>query len=467
MKRTLTTVIATLLAYFLQHVAGAASTIQLEWDKNTDGITVGYKLHSGTITSRQYSERADVGPVTSHSMDVEEGVTYYFAVTAYDAQGIESGYSAEIVYTAPLAPIPTPVPEPTPTPTPTPVPEPIPTPTPVPEPDRLPAPVINWAKPLPITYGTSLGSSQLSAYASVNDITIAGTFSYTPRSGTKLDVGLGQKLTVVFTPTRTDLYRVVSAETQIDVLKAPLRITAMSVSRKYGSENPTFRSTFSRFVNGESEVSLEKPVRYKVVATQSSPVGTYRITPYNAESKRYEITFVEGTLRIDPVRLTVKADNKSRYVGEPNPPLTYTATGFVNGDSEENVPLEVELATKATITSSAKVYAIRITSMATLQNYTVTRYTGGMYVKRLIGQTGLEESSLEILKDDDYGGISLVLQGIAGKAFVLESSDDLGHWTKVTEGRFSGDEIIVHPPTPSGNESVFYRVKPVETREND
>ena len=59
----------------------------------------------------------------------------------------------------------------------------------------LPAtPIITWATPTPITYGTPLSATQLNATAST-----AGTFTYTPAAGAVLNAG-EQVLTVVFTP---------------------------------------------------------------------------------------------------------------------------------------------------------------------------------------------------------------------------------------------------------------------------
>ena len=57
-------------------------------------------------------------------------------------------------------------------------------------------PVITWATPADITYGTALSATQLNATASV-----PGTFVYTPAAGTVLNAGAAQTLSVTFTPT--------------------------------------------------------------------------------------------------------------------------------------------------------------------------------------------------------------------------------------------------------------------------
>jgi len=73
------------------------------------------------------------------------------------------------------------------------------------------APVIIWAAPAPIAYGTPLSASQLNAAASV-----PGVFTYTPATGTQLDAG-SQTLSVTFTPTDTTDYTPASATVTIQV----------------------------------------------------------------------------------------------------------------------------------------------------------------------------------------------------------------------------------------------------------
>ena len=72
---------------------------------NTDGTSLtdlaGYKIYYGTA-SGNYSQTVDVGNVTSSTVsNLSDGTTYYFAVTAYDASGIGSGYSNEVSKTTP------------------------------------------------------------------------------------------------------------------------------------------------------------------------------------------------------------------------------------------------------------------------------------------------------------------------------------------------------------------------------
>lgn len=75
------------------------ATPALEWDPNVDDVA-GYKVYSGE-KSREYDHVVDVGTQTSLALtNLDPGITYYFAVTAYDANFLESDFSDEISYTS-------------------------------------------------------------------------------------------------------------------------------------------------------------------------------------------------------------------------------------------------------------------------------------------------------------------------------------------------------------------------------
>jgi hypothetical protein len=80
-------------------------------------------------------------------------------------------------------------------------------------------PVITWANPAAITYGTALSSTQLNASASV-----AGSFAYTPAAGTVLGAG-SQTLSTTFTPTDTANYNTATKTVTLTVNKATPVIT--------------------------------------------------------------------------------------------------------------------------------------------------------------------------------------------------------------------------------------------------
>lgn len=83
-------------------VAEASMTVTLAWGKNQETDVIGYKAHYGTF-SRNYQYTVDVNNNTSCTIGgLEEGKTYYFAVTAYNSL-FESDYSMELVFSVPLS----------------------------------------------------------------------------------------------------------------------------------------------------------------------------------------------------------------------------------------------------------------------------------------------------------------------------------------------------------------------------
>ena len=80
-----------------------AAQATLAWDPNTESDLAGYKVHYGTA-SGSYTAHTDVHNATSYTATgLTDGQTYYFAATAYDASGNESGYSNQVSYSVPAA----------------------------------------------------------------------------------------------------------------------------------------------------------------------------------------------------------------------------------------------------------------------------------------------------------------------------------------------------------------------------
>jgi YVTN family beta-propeller protein len=233
---------------------------------------------------------------------------------------------------------------------------------------------VTWANPASITYGTALSGTQLNATANT-----PGTFVYDPLAGRALNAGNGQTLSVTFTPNDTANFSPATATVTIDVSKAPLTVTAQNKSKVYAAALPALTATYSGFVNGDTAASLDTPVNLATTATAASNVGTYPITASGAADANYTITPVNGTLSVTRANLTIRADDKNRLYGQPNPPLSATYTGFVNGDTAASLDSPVVLSTTANQTSPAGAYPI-VASGAADGNYTVTHVNGTLTV---------------------------------------------------------------------------------------
>jgi uncharacterized repeat protein (TIGR01451 family) len=124
------------------------------------------------------------------------------------------------------------------------------------------------------------------------------------------------------------------------------------------------------------------------IATVSVPLG---FTTVGAHPSAFTINFggdsgfaASGTtadLIVTKAQLTVTADNNSRLYGDPNPPLTYTITGFVNGDTISVVSGTADCSTTATLTSPVGTYPITCASgTLSAQNYVFAFVDGTLTV---------------------------------------------------------------------------------------
>lgn len=99
------------LFFSLTAAKGYAADLTVAWDPNSEPDLIGYRIYcgesSGTYTVNHDITSTDPGarPATTCKFtSLEEGKKYYFAAVAYSENG-QSGYSQEISYTVPAAPV--------------------------------------------------------------------------------------------------------------------------------------------------------------------------------------------------------------------------------------------------------------------------------------------------------------------------------------------------------------------------
>ncbi len=104
-------------------------------------------------------------------------------------------------------------------------------------------------------------------------------------------------------------YSITFVDGTLTINSAPLTVTAGGASKVYGSSNPPFSVTYSGFKAGDNKSDLNGSLRIKTTAEDTSPVGTYPITPSRLSSDNYNITFVDGTLTVTAAATTIAATN--------------------------------------------------------------------------------------------------------------------------------------------------------------
>ena len=184
-----------------------------------------------------------------------------------------------------------------------------------------------------------------------------------------------------------------SASGTISVAQAPLKIAANNATRVYGGANPTLTASYAGFLNGDTPSVLIGTLSCITAATSASPVGTYPITCSGQTAANYSITYLPGQLTVTRALLTITANNLTKNFDAPNPTLTWTASGFVNGDSMSVLTTLPTCTTTAITTSPVGSYPITC-SGAAAANYTFTYVPGTLTVTCHYVSIGLSPSTV-------------------------------------------------------------------------
>src|SRR5688572_14653548 len=82
-----------------------AASAKVAWNLNAEPNVVDYRIYYGEM-SRVYDQVVSAGNTNTATVsNLVSGVTYYFALTAYNSLGQESDYSAEVSYEVPILPL--------------------------------------------------------------------------------------------------------------------------------------------------------------------------------------------------------------------------------------------------------------------------------------------------------------------------------------------------------------------------
>jgi hypothetical protein len=132
--------------------------------------------------------------------------------------------------------------------------------------------------------------------------------------------------------------------------------------------------------------------------------GTVTITAAHPGNANFEpAADVTQLLTIDKAPLTIKADNKSKLVGQANPALTITYTGLVYNETNSALTIQPTIATAATAASPVGNYPITVTG-AVAANYTIDHVNGVLTVDPLPAQV----ITFAALPMSRYGDVNLM-----------------------------------------------------------
>jgi uncharacterized repeat protein (TIGR01451 family) len=234
------------------------------------------------------------------------------------------------------------------------------------------------------------------------------------------------------------------------VNRAPLTVKAYDKLKVYGSANPPLTVSYTGFVNGENVSALGGTLNLSTAAA-SSPVGSYAITVGGLTSSNYAITFVNGTLTVTKAVLTITADNKSRIYNSANPLLSFTPSGFVNGDTVATAFTGAPVLTTTALTNSnVGVYPITAT-IGTLNsaNYSFMFVVGALTINQAPTTTATDS---QFLANNVAGTLTATLLDISSLPIV-------GRSLTLTLGAGAGAQICSATTDATGKASC--QINPV------
>lgn len=162
-----------------------------------------------------------------------------------------------------------------------------------------------------------------------------------------------------------------------EIFHARLTIIADGQAITYGQAPGPLSYKLYGFVNGENSSVVSGAPILSTTVTSTTPRGIYpikvQVGSLTAQNYKFETAGPpggEGAVRVYKAPLTVTANTVTMTEGGTVPPLTYTITGFVNGEDSSVVSGSALLNTTATSASNTGEYPITVNvSGLSAENY--------------------------------------------------------------------------------------------------
>ena len=146
----------------------------------------------------------------------------------------------------------------------------------------------------------------------------------------------------------------------LNIIPAPLTVIANSVSKDYYTENPEFSYSCRGLMSWDSYNIFSVIPVLTTNANLTSNVGSYDIVVSGASAVNYDVSFINGTLTINPRTLKASVGNYERKFNEENPSFLVVYNGFVGNEDESVLTSKAVAKTAATKLSDVGTYSIDV-----------------------------------------------------------------------------------------------------------
>ncbi|MES2417296.1 MAG: YDG domain-containing protein [Bacteroidota bacterium] len=254
----------------------------------------------------------------------------------------------------------------------------------------------------------------LHGLAGSDQLSITGTASYNNKNA-----GTGKVINVntfVLSGVNKDNYKLLtlSINTKGDISPISLLPTlsdALPIEKTYDGNTTAALATgnfiLTDLISGDEVGIQASAANYdnKEVGTQKTITATgLTIVGKDAGNYKLSITQAKTSGTILKAQLTISADDKERFSYEPNPVLTASYQGWVNGEGAQVLDQQPSLSTTATSNSPAGNYPINI-SGASAANYSLS-YVPGILKIKISAPTTISFSPADLFENQPSGALA-------------------------------------------------------------
>ncbi|WP_010341504.1 MBG domain-containing protein [Xanthomonas sacchari] len=303
--------------------------------------------------------------------------------------------------------------------------------------------------PATLTVTATSGSKTYGNTANLSGYSVAGLFGNDTVSGVALSsagagsgAAVGNYAITASGATGAGLsnYVITYVDGSLRVDPATLRIVASDASKTYGGAATLSGYSVAGLLNGDtvSGVALGS-----AGAGAGAAVGNYAITASGATGaglSNYVITYVDGSLRVDPATLRIVASDASKTYGGAATLSGYSVAGLLNGDTVSGVALGSAGAAAGAAVGN---YAITASgaSGAGLSNYVITYVDGSLRV---------DPATLRIVASDASKTVGSTATLTGYRVSGLLNSDTVSGVALNSDGAGSGAAVGNYAITASG-----------------
>jgi len=236
-------------------------------------------------------------------------------------------------------------------------------------------------------------------------------------------------------------YNITYNNGSLTVTRAPLKITANSLSRTYGADNPPLTVSYTGFVNNETAISLDTQPTISTTADINSPPANYPITASGAVDANYSMSYVPGVMTVNALALTFN----------PIPSQAYGSSDFSAGASGGTITYTSGNLAVATIISG-KVHIVGA------GNTTITANNGSTSAQQTLTVTPVPLTITASSAAKTYGSVNPALT-VSYSAFANgDSPVNLSTQPTVSTAALTGSAVGTYAITASGAASPNYTI---------